>query len=605
MQCSESEGTSYDPTSEAHTSDTSHSADAFWASAIHARLARLDNVTAFQPPDVIQDAFYGLDTELVSMQRAMRAILTRRNSLLPISRLPSEILGRVFSWLALIDRPTRFEVGGAFISRLGWISATHVCRWWRDVALDHATLWGDISFTLGQKWVRTMFARSRLVPLSIDILSAYSPISRSHWAGFMTPLTDDLVRLILQHMHHTRRLLLDVFDAETETRALLSGMTFPAPMLEELALKLPGLVRAELQVDFLGSHAPKLRQFTHCGEITSVIFPTPAIFHNLESLDLFCAEYCRRADLLDLLNALEGMPRLQDLRLNRCLRVDPEMGANFVENRAHPIVELPALRECKILEGVLPCAILLKHIRVAPTANTHVNLEAGATWETSTRLLFPILVEYLCEGTSPPQPITKLRLSSRGNENHFSVKGWRDMDEHSSPRLNLELHWRVLTYIPGSRLVLPFFRAFTIEHIHTLDIMVMAGSSVEWDWRAWADILGPGTRLEHLTTHGVAGVTLCQALYWRMRSSPPFLPSLASLTLELVGLDGEESSIAGVDWDVPWDVGLARYVENRSSTSYSLKDLTLTNCDIADEDVQSLRRYIRGNLRHTKWAPSW
>ncbi|KAI0039928.1 hypothetical protein FA95DRAFT_1462389, partial [Auriscalpium vulgare] len=69
------------------------------------------------------------------------------NAGLPVSRLPPEILSAVFSILTDIDRPRNHG------KSLAWISITHVCRKWRDVALNNPTLWSTIilPFPLGAR----------------------------------------------------------------------------------------------------------------------------------------------------------------------------------------------------------------------------------------------------------------------------------------------------------------------------------------------------------------------------------------------------------------------------------------------------------------------
>ncbi|KAH9985026.1 hypothetical protein BJV77DRAFT_1174720, partial [Russula vinacea] len=82
----------------------------------------------------------------------------------PISLLPPEVLARVFHFLLLEEPPFPIE------RDLGWRRATHVCRFWRQVALDDSSLWGTISgITTNAELISEMLARSRDAPLDIDL----------------------------------------------------------------------------------------------------------------------------------------------------------------------------------------------------------------------------------------------------------------------------------------------------------------------------------------------------------------------------------------------------------------------------------------------------
>ncbi|KAI0284067.1 hypothetical protein BC826DRAFT_894091, partial [Russula brevipes] len=91
-----------------------------------------------------------------------RALLTHRNTLAPISILPPEVLARIFHLVAVLPWHK--------LESLKWISVTHVCRHWRQVALDDSSLWARISGWMPVAritWVSEMLARARNAPLSI------------------------------------------------------------------------------------------------------------------------------------------------------------------------------------------------------------------------------------------------------------------------------------------------------------------------------------------------------------------------------------------------------------------------------------------------------
>jgi F-box-like len=90
----------------------------------------------------------------------------RRNGFTPISLLPPEVLARVFHFLVLEDPPCSPE------QDRGWMRATQVCRFWRQVAQGDSSLWATISWKLdptNTELISEMLYRSRDAPLDIDL----------------------------------------------------------------------------------------------------------------------------------------------------------------------------------------------------------------------------------------------------------------------------------------------------------------------------------------------------------------------------------------------------------------------------------------------------
>ncbi|KAI0056494.1 hypothetical protein BV25DRAFT_1786018, partial [Artomyces pyxidatus] len=102
-----------------------------------------------------------LEEEEIAVQHVLSSIRTRQNSLAPVSSLPSEVLAIVFKF-AYEHASSREN-----LSLLGWIEATYVCRRWRQVALDHLSLWGHISLHASPAWIEVMLARSQSSPIFI------------------------------------------------------------------------------------------------------------------------------------------------------------------------------------------------------------------------------------------------------------------------------------------------------------------------------------------------------------------------------------------------------------------------------------------------------
>ncbi|KAG1886967.1 hypothetical protein F4604DRAFT_1950945 [Suillus subluteus] len=82
-----------------------------------------------------------IDDDLAAITESMRILRFRRNGLAPISGLPNEILTVIFEYLEEEERLDGYD--GRDIPAC--VAVTHVCRHWRNVALECPTLWRFIS----------------------------------------------------------------------------------------------------------------------------------------------------------------------------------------------------------------------------------------------------------------------------------------------------------------------------------------------------------------------------------------------------------------------------------------------------------------------------
>ncbi|KAI0046757.1 hypothetical protein FA95DRAFT_1542131 [Auriscalpium vulgare] len=104
---------------------------------------------------------YAVEDE--AMSAARRAVRQERNSILPVARLPPEVLRTIFTVCSDIDHP--LIEGWDF--HFGWLAVTHVCRRWRDIALEHSGLWADVLYPLGPLWAAASLERAQTMPLIV------------------------------------------------------------------------------------------------------------------------------------------------------------------------------------------------------------------------------------------------------------------------------------------------------------------------------------------------------------------------------------------------------------------------------------------------------
>ncbi|KAI0045416.1 hypothetical protein FA95DRAFT_1477356, partial [Auriscalpium vulgare] len=195
----------------------------------------------------------------------------------PISRLPTELIAYIFILLSNIDRPSYpAAISGSptypCAPTLGWIAVTHVCRLWREIALDYPSLWANVEFAMGSDWTQLMLARARSSPLALNM---YRPQQR------LRLFQDDEVDLIVQSLARAKefRFCLAV-DADKTARILRT----PAPALETLEIQFGTDLNEfnSLPQCFLGGHTPFLR---HLRLRTVTRFPwTSHLLTNLVTL---------------------------------------------------------------------------------------------------------------------------------------------------------------------------------------------------------------------------------------------------------------------------------------------------------------------------------
>ncbi|KAI0047186.1 hypothetical protein FA95DRAFT_1470799, partial [Auriscalpium vulgare] len=96
-------------------------------------------------------------------EATLRALREKRNTLIPICRLPPEVLALVFTYLTGFA----WDSVNGYPYHIRWIVVTHICRRWREVAIQHAGLWTNINLDIGSNWAATFASRARQVLLAI------------------------------------------------------------------------------------------------------------------------------------------------------------------------------------------------------------------------------------------------------------------------------------------------------------------------------------------------------------------------------------------------------------------------------------------------------
>ncbi|KAF8138968.1 hypothetical protein EV363DRAFT_1445735 [Boletus edulis] len=242
-----------------------------------------------------------VDEEIAKQIRLLCDLQTQRNSFLPISRLPTETLAAIFIYSARdyhhSGHPTR--------TAPDWVNVSYVCRHWRNVALNCATLWSYL-FVASPRWTEELLARSKQASLK---LHAYVYPSRRG--------ADDqglcFVKRVMNHIERIQELHLNLPQMYLKDHFLSS----PAPRLQNLKISVryqdePSQVFSAL----FDGDTPALRTL----ELSCCPVPWYSFTLNgLTTLDLRSVPSQCRQNMVEFLATLSCVPDLRHLYLEDAL----------------------------------------------------------------------------------------------------------------------------------------------------------------------------------------------------------------------------------------------------------------------------------------------
>lgn len=258
---------------------------------------------------------------------AIRGLKTRLNSLSSISRLPPKILTKIFLEYKALHIPKACD-------SCAWQSISHVCHYWRTVALGCPLLWTWILPSADDDCIEEFLNRSNGLPLIVPVAALPSSCDEKFLAANMARI---------ETLHLT---------IHAQTTHMSS-----APSLRNFVVKSNWRSTYDINLNstiIYGDAAPQLRELT----ITSVPFEWHRFRHtNIRHLRIIRPEHPVGSSLKTIVDMLCALPLLEVLVLLDCMPTNTRPS-----QQGDSIATLRHLHSVAISGNTFACVNLLSYL---------------------------------------------------------------------------------------------------------------------------------------------------------------------------------------------------------------------------------------------------
>jgi hypothetical protein len=480
-------------------------------------------VSLSDSPEIVLRA---IENKLKCLEESAHALKVYRNTLIPISNLPPEILCIIFSLLEVLDLESSPPNSASLVS--------HVCHRWRQISLNLPHLWSHINFTnLTTAGTAVMLVRAKTAPLHI----------KARTMGWSTSKLEAFKEQIEAHIHHIRHLSI---TANRECLAMF-GQLSAAPSLELLSIgdrEFPGpVLPVEIPDNLFDGIAPKLTylRLYNCG----ISWRSP-LLEGLRYLELFSFPLSSQVPFYRWLGALKQMPQLERLVLDDgvpCKLVELSQGLMFT-------VDLPSLTELSISASVNDCAVVLAHLVLPALTRLRVIAQINPSVFRPPEVA-EHLIQCVTQNAHGPQDAEALQsLFIGGNKTRADIAAWTmprqdsgdglrssiDLPDGTRPA-RLEFGIRIL-YSHGMDIQLynAVLAALPLNSIASLTVEGLPPLSKE-DWRSHAS---RWHKLERVRLFNDAVPAFRAMFEDAAEPGDPLLPSLDELILVDISLNAQK-----------------------------------------------------------------
>ncbi|KAN0102369.1 hypothetical protein V8E52_005584 [Russula decolorans] len=348
-----------------------------------------------------------IDDEINSLKESTRALKSRQNQLASISRLPPETLAAIFFFFSLSTWRNITWRGN-----IPWICVAHVCRLWRETALNHPHFWSHINLPnkLTPVGMAEILARAKTVPLHLEAEVDF-------WSAEQILAFE---KQLETHISHTRHLSISGGHLPT----LLEKLVSSAPILEFLSLSSKSYLSSSPQAiipdNLFNRTTPSLTSLEL--ESCDIIWTSPFL-KGLRSLQILKLSTEARPKLEDWLDALNEMPQLEELSLQSATPLAPLTGPLISEPSRS--TALPSLTRFHISDSPKECALAIAHLVLPAVARLHVDVESQDWNGEDVRLVIPYVARNVC-GIEDIEPLRSILFSGQGKR--AEVVAWTTPD---------------------------------------------------------------------------------------------------------------------------------------------------------------------------------
>ncbi|KAH9174519.1 hypothetical protein EDB89DRAFT_548512 [Lactarius sanguifluus] len=361
--------------------------------------------------DHLRQAIDIIDAEIESLEASIQALRYRRNALAPISSLPTEVVTTIFSFLHIPVTLSSFKLGEQpkRSERLAWLRVAHVCRQWRDIALDLPLLWNHVDFTIvSSAGAAEILSRAKKVPLYLEARVPCRLWDNTRFSALQEELQNHVL-----HISH-----LSISAEPFRLHRIFKGLVLPAPTLELLSLSGEEYTtasgnRAEREqvvvpdTLFDGS-TPRLSYLELCNCDTSWNSP---LLWGLKHL--YIRTPFDTPSLSIWLDALAQMPQLKTLSLH--------WASPVASHGVDRTVTLPSLTLFEISSSASDCALALAHLTLPALTSLCLNAESYHWDGSDVHELLPYVARH-AHGPQDTQPLQSMWFSR--SEMRAKVLAW-------------------------------------------------------------------------------------------------------------------------------------------------------------------------------------
>ncbi|KAF9241061.1 hypothetical protein BU15DRAFT_73545 [Melanogaster broomeanus] len=419
---------------------------------------------------MIAEAHARIDNEIALLKLPICALLTQKNSLLPVSRLPCEILATIFLYQAhSFYQDPRYS--GTWRAAPPWANVSYVCHHWRNVALSCQSLWSFL-FVSPPRWTEELLSRSKTVPLRIRIDVGFT-CQRAMIFKLFQKVTTDVTRI------QDLSLKLPTLPYNL-IEGVLSKLSTPAPLLHTLHLCIPDLGEDGedgIYPDTLfNRETPALRSLEFC--YSHMPWSSP-IFTTLSTLRLRNIPSSSQPTITELLAMLRRIPDLTHLYLENAFR-----SAKDALTSQHTLLseslDLPHLSRLALIAPFSAVVVFLSNVTVPLKTEIRLSCRRNIDTTESYTPLYPLLERRFNTTSDVGTVIRTLNIKTTSRDAGFVLStSERDCDvSFYSDGRRLHEDWgcciplKLETDVSSSKdlehLVGDICRIISMAHLHTL-----------------------------------------------------------------------------------------------------------------------------------------